>query len=66
MKNLNLAAIGATLSAVAGAVGAVFIAINEPALGTQVTSVLEAVAGVLVAIPSYHVSAVAKAKAIAR
>lgn len=63
---LNFATLGATLSAIAGAVGAVFIAINEPTLGQYVTSVLEAVAGILVLIPSYHVSSVAKSKALAR
>jgi hypothetical protein len=61
--NINWAAIGATLSAIAGSVGVIVTTLWGQPLGTAVVAVLTSISGLLIAIPSYHVASVAAAKA---
>lgn len=70
MPKLNLPLVITVLTAIAGAVGTVLVPVFGQSLSTAVQAVLQAVVGLLVVIPTYHVSSVAtvaaKSKAAAR
>jgi ABC-type dipeptide/oligopeptide/nickel transport system permease component len=61
--NINWAAIGATLSAIAGSVGVIVTTIWGTNLGTAVVAVLTSISGLLIAIPSWHLASTAATKA---
>lgn len=67
---INLPLIATVLMAVAGAAGTVLVPIFGSGLSSAVAGVLQGLAALLLAIPTYHVSSVAaytaKARAMAR
>lgn len=65
-KPIDWASIAATLAAIAGVIGTILTPLLGSQLSTAVEAVIEAISGVLVVIPSYHVSVVAKTRALTR
>lgn len=63
---INLPLIAAVLTALAGAAGTALIPLCGQNLASGVQTVLQAVAGLLVLIPTYHVSNVAASTAKAK
>lgn len=59
---LNLPAIAAVLAAVAGIAGSALTPLFGTQLAIAVQAVLQAVSGLLVVIPTYHVASVAAAQ----
>lgn len=63
---ITWANVGALLSAVAGAIGTALVPIFGTHLASSVQAVVQAIAGLLLAIGAYHVTAVARTQAEAK
>lgn len=63
---LNLPLVASVLAAIAGIVGTTLVPILGTSLATSVQAVLQALSGVLLAIPVYHTTAVAASTAKVR
>jgi hypothetical protein len=57
--NLNWALIGSIVAALAGVAGSILTPLYGSSLATSVQAVLQALSGLLVVIPTFHVSSVA-------